>query len=171
MAYNIYKSNGVAVSVADSVIDTQFYSPNFNGAGKGIGTRLVGRNAIDYGASIAQNFLQITENFANENPPPDSTSMVGQLWFNTSTADLYVKASTAQVGADNWKKLVTIGLDDNTFINGNLTVTGTIFSRGGRVPVVNPSGTPLDGDISVEGENIYIYAASAWRQVFPAIYS
>lgn len=171
MAYNIFKSNGSPVSVPDNVIDNQFYNPNFNGVGRGIGTQLVGRNAIDYGAPIAQNFLQLTENFANELPPSDATSMIGQIWFNTGTSDLYVKASINGAGIENWKKIVTIGLDDNTNIDGDLVVSGTVYSRGGRTPVVNPTGIPLDGDIRIEGETIYIYASGNWRQVFPAIYS
>lgn len=171
MAYNIFKSNGAAVSVPDNVIDNQFYNPNFNGVGKGVGTQLIGRNAIDYGAPVAQNFLQLTENFANDNPPSDATSLIGQIWYRTSTADLYVKADISGAGIENWKRIVTVGLDDNAFIDGDLTVTGTVFSRGGRCAVVNPTGIPLDGDIRVEGEIIYIYAAGSWKQVFPAIYS
>lgn len=53
---------------------------------------------------------------------------------------------------------------------GALTVTGTTTTRGGRAIIVNPT-TPLDGDILVSGSTISVFANSAWRQIFPAVYS
>jgi len=143
MAYNIYRSDGTAVVVPDNTIDPQFYNPAANGPGKGQGTQLVGRNAIDYGAPVAQNFLQLTENFASNGIiPSDGTSLVGQLWFNKNTSSLYVKVTTAAVGINNWRK----------------------------VSVTNPVA-PGDGDIQVVGSVISIWADGAWRQIFPAVYS
>jgi len=158
MAYNIYKADGTAVTVPDNAIDTQFYNPTANGAGKGIGTQLIGRNAIDYGAPVAQTFLQLTENFCGTVLPSDTTALQGQLWFNkTSASDgvLYVRNSGATSGnLANWQNVVTV--------NSNET---------GGTPVINPVGTPKDGDIRIVGSVISIYAAGAWRQIFPAIYS
>ena len=155
MAYNIYKSDGTPVVVPDNTIDQEFYNPTANGPGKGIGTQLIGRNAIDYGAPIAQNFIQLTENFCGTVLPSDTTAMQGQLWFNktsSSNGDLYVRiTNNTSGGIANWKKVITEG--------------------GGSYPVVNPSGTPKDGDIKIVGSVISIYADGAWRQVFPAIYS
>jgi hypothetical protein len=143
MAYTIYRSDGVAVTVPDNTIDSQFYNPTANGVGKGLGIQLNGRNAIDYGAPTAQTWLQMTENFASNGViPTDGTSLVGQLWFNKSTSSLYVKVTTAAVGINNWRK----------------------------IPVTNPI-TPVDGDIQVVGSVISIWANGAWQQVFPAIYS
>jgi hypothetical protein len=158
MAYAIYKSDGTLVTVPDNAIDSTFYNPTANGAGKGLGTQLVGRNAIDYGAPVAQTFLQLTENFCGTVLPSDSTALQGQLWFNkTSGTDgvLYVRNSAATSGGlANWKQVVTIP------------------SGSGRVAVVNPaSGTEQDGDIRVVGAVISMLAAGAWRQIFPAVYS
>jgi hypothetical protein len=158
MAYTIYNAAGTPFTVADNAIDTQFYNPTANGAGKGIGTQLVGRNAIDYGAPVAQTFLQLTENFCGTVLPSDTTAMQGQLWFNrTSGTDgvLYVRNSAATSGGlANWKQVVTIP------------------GGSGRVAVVNPtSGSELDGDIRVVGSVISMWAAGAWRQIFPAVYS
>jgi hypothetical protein len=106
MAYTIYRSDGVAVTVPDNTIDSQFYNPTANGVGKGLGIQLNGRNAIDYGAPTAQTWLQMTENFASNGViPTDGTSLVGQLWFNKSTSSLYVKVTTAAVGINNWRKI------------------------------------------------------------------
>jgi len=147
MAYTIYRSDGVAVTVPDNAIDSQFYNPTANGVGKGLGIQLNGRNAIDYGAPTAQTWLQMTENFASNGIlPTDGTSLVGQLWFNKSTSSLYVKVTTAAVGILNWRK----------------------------IPVTNPVA-PSDGDIQVSGTGptfkIEIYGDGGWNQVFPAIYS
>lgn len=148
MAYNIYRADGTAIVVPDNSIDSQFYNASANGSGKGQGTQLVGRNAIDYGAPTAQNFLQLTENFASNNiVPSDTTSSIGQLWFNKSTSSLFVKVTASAVGINNWSRLVAL----------------------------NPAGTAANGDINISGTGasltISIYADGAWRQLFPAVYS
>lgn len=152
MAYNIYKSDGTAISVPDNAISQQFYAPNANGAGKGIGSQLVGRNAVDYGAPIAQNFLQLTENFAGTIPPADGKALQGQLWFDKTSVALHVNVSTT-VTAD-WRKVVTVS-----------------GSETGSTPVINPSGPANDGDLQIVGSVISIWADGAWQQVFPAVYS
>jgi hypothetical protein len=144
MAYSIYKADGTLVTVPDNAIDPQFYNPTANGAGKGLGIQLNGRNAIDYGAPTAQTLLQMTENFASNNVvPTDGTSLVGQLWYNKTNSTLFVKVTTANVGIANWRKISVVD------------------------PVV-----PGDGDVQVlAGPIINIWANGAWQQVFPAVYS
>jgi hypothetical protein len=155
MAYTIYRSDGVAVTVPDNAIDSQFYNPNANGPNIGMGIQLNGRNAIDYGAPTAQTWLQMTENFASNGIlPTDGTSLVGQLWFNKSTLSLNVKVTTGSiVNTDNWRKISVI----NPVVPGN----GDI-----KVDVTNPLA-PL----------VYIFTGitipnpTGWSQVFPAIYA
>lgn len=147
MAYTIYKADGTAVVVPDNTIDSDFYNPNTNGVSKGTGTQLIGRNAIDYGAPVAQAFLQLTENFCGPNiPGADTTNpLQGQLWFNKTNSSLYVRVTSNTAGGlANWKRVVVID-------------------------PVNPS----DGDIQVLSSptRINIWANGAWRQVFPAVYS
>ncbi len=167
MAYLIYKSDGSSVTIPDNAIDAAYYNASGGGgygpgnvpqAGHGLGTQLLGRNTIDYGPSVAQNFLQLTENFSSSVVPADATSLQGQLWFNqssTTTGVLYVKVSGANSGGIlNWQKVVTVS-----------------SSETGHASIVNPSGTPLDGDIQVVGSVISMYAGGAWRQIFPAVYS
>lgn len=111
MAYTIYKADGTTVNVTDNTIDQTFYDQNANGAGKGIGQRLIGKSAIGYGAAIAQNFLQLTENYCGTVMPSDTTALQGQLWFNKvsgTSGDLYVRNSAATTGAmNNWTKILT----------------------------------------------------------------
>lgn len=161
MAYTIHKSDGTLVTVADNAIDSEFYNPvggsvGVSLPGLGQGMRLIGRNTIDYGAAIAQNFLQMTENFASAtgSQPIGSVALQGQLWYDKSLSNLYIRVTPGTLGADsmaNWQKLITV-------------------APGTDVPVVNPP-VPKDGDIQVIGSIISIWANGAWRQIFPAIYS
>ena len=183
MAYTIHKSDGTAVTVADNSIDTAYYNSTGGGGvtpAQGLGTQLVGRNTIDYGAAIAQNFLQLTENFSSGTGffPSDATALQGQLWFNktSSTAGkLYVRVSGATSGGlANWQQVLTTNTSGNATITGDLNVTGNITAEGGlHVPVVF-SALPVlpqvaqDGDIMVIGSSISIYAAGAWHQVSPS---
>lgn len=157
MAYIIYKADGTSVSIADNSIDTAFYNSAGGSTSNGQGIGLVGRNTLDYGATIAQNFLQMTENFASatNTQPIGSVALQGQLWYDKTLSKLYVRSTPGVTGANsmaNWQEVVTINSTES-------------------VPVVNPTGTPSDGDIKVVGSVISIYAAGAWKQVFPAIYS
>lgn len=103
MAYALYKADGTLVTVPDNMVSNQFYSPNVNGVGRGVGVRLLGRNVLDYGTVIAQNFVQLTSNFAGPTVPPDATALQGQLWFNTGDRTLYVRSNSATSGGmTNW---------------------------------------------------------------------
>ena len=160
MAYTIHKSNGTAVTIIDNAIDDSYYNLTGGTTGAGQGFQLIGRNTINYGAATAQNFLQITENFASSalTFPSDDTALQGQCWFNIltpTTGNLYVRVSAAVSGGiANWERLLSVS-----------------NSETGTVPIINPSGTPKDGDIQVVGTVISISAGGSWRQIFPAIYS
>jgi hypothetical protein len=164
MTYSLNKptgSNGTnPISVLDNAIDTSFYDSTNK-----LGLQLVGRNAIDYGTAVAQNTIQMTSNFAGTVVPKPTIALQGQLWFNATSGTsgvLYVRKTSSTASQPdqptdisvNWQKVVTV--------DGSET---------GRIPVVNPSGTPQDGDVKVVGSVISMYAAGAWRQIFPAIYS
>lgn len=166
MSYTIYHADGTPVIVPDNAIDTNFYNANAHGPGVGVGTQLVGRNAINYGAPVAQNFLQLTENFASTAAffPGDAFAMQGQLWFektSTTTGVLHVRNSSATSGGlANWSQVIVA------------TPAGDVNIRGGTVVVVNPTpGQEHDGDMLVVGSVISIWANGAYRQIFPAVYS
>jgi len=192
MSYTIHKSDGTAVTVPDNAIDLAYYNQSGGTTGLGQGTQLVGRNTIDYGAPIAQNFLQMVENFASSTGffPSDATALQGQLWFNKTLGALYVRTTGATSGGiANWQQIVTLDATGNSTINGNLqvngtenitsdlTVDGSITAEGGlHVPVIFTAlpvlpQVALNGDMMVVGSVISIYAGGAWNQIFPAIYS
>lgn len=163
MSYTIYRADGTPVTVPDNAIDTSYYTSNVYGAGIGIGTLLVGRNAINYGAPIAQNFLQIVENFASSaaNRPTDAVALQGQLWFEKvsgSAGRLYVRISSSTTGGiANWKEIVVSSSAD-----------GTINNRGGTVVVENPgTGLERNGDLLVNSTTDTISARidGVWKQL------
>ena len=45
---------------------------------------LPGRNVPDYGEPVDTNFVHLLENFANDTPPQATTTLRGQLWYDTS---------------------------------------------------------------------------------------
>ena len=105
MPYNINKPTGEGVVVPDNIISDEFYNPNANGPGKGVGIRLLGRNVIDYGAAVAQNFVQLAANFANDVAPAAGTALPGQLWFNTTEKELYVNIGSVDSLPAAWDQV------------------------------------------------------------------
>lgn len=78
MVYNISKYNGEPlVSVQDSTIDTSSTSIS-----------LIGRNSVNFGLPLNENFIALLQHFANSSPPP--MPLQGQVWFDTVTSSLKV---------------------------------------------------------------------------------
>jgi hypothetical protein len=185
MAYTIYKADGTAVVVPENTIDNQFYSPNANGTGKGIGSQLVGRNAIDYGAAIAQNFLQLVENFCSDTAPPATVALQGQTWYSKSAGALNVNISNTP-GVTNWKALAISGeaipriatstlvggirvgsglsIDSNGILSANAGSSGTVTSVtvSGASGRITSSGSPVttSGTISLDLDTTGVTAGS-----------
>lgn len=116
MPYTIHKSDGTAVVVPDNTIDVAYYNATGGDGATGLGTQLVGRNAINYGAPVAQNFLQLTENFASGALfyPSNASALQGQLWFNKlspTSGKLFVRTTGNTSGSftANWKEIVKQG--------------------------------------------------------------
>lgn len=62
---------------------------------------LVGPGYIQYGQSIAQNFVKLVENFAGPNPPQHSIE--GQLWYDTSDPDRNIlRVHNGNQSSDRW---------------------------------------------------------------------
>jgi hypothetical protein len=112
MSYTIYHADGTPVPVPDAIIDSAYYNSAGGSTGTGMGIQIVGDRAVNYGGPIAQNFLQMTENFASSAIPSDVTSLQGQLWFNKiSNTDgvLYVRTTNNPSGGiNNWTRIATM---------------------------------------------------------------
>ncbi len=80
MTYVVNRSDGTLVAnVPDNVVDTTSTS-----------ITLVGRNFSGYGEIIAENFVQMLENF-NNSVQPGGGLLSGQLWFDNSAAEGVLK--------------------------------------------------------------------------------
>jgi len=127
MSYLIYKSDGTAVTIPDNIIDTVYYDPNGGDGGEGLGIQLLGQNSISYGPAVAQNFLQMQENYSSAAIPSDLYSLQGQLWFNKSsgtTGNLYVRITgNTSGGIANWRQVVVTDAFGNIVVGGTVTAT------------------------------------------------
>ena len=147
MAYNITKSNGNAIEIADGSIDSSTLSIN-----------LVGLNVQGYGEAIAENFVHLLENFAHNVAPISPTA--GQLWYDSTgvgTLKIYNGSTWAAVASNSG----AITFDDDVTINGVLTLAfnaGTsLITHGDIMPNANCSGGngPDIGSPSLNFCNIY----------------
>ncbi len=78
MVYNINKYDGSPLaSVADSSLDTTSTS-----------ITLIGRNSVNFGLAINENFVALMQNFANSSAPPKPIQ--GQIWFDTVSSTLKI---------------------------------------------------------------------------------
>jgi len=88
MAYNITRSDGsFLVTVPDNTIDTTTTSLG-----------LIGKNAVNFGLVMDQNFVNLLQNFANGIAP--NKPLQGQLWYDTSVGMLKLYDGAA------WKLIV-----------------------------------------------------------------
>ena len=118
---------------------------------------LLGKNYSGYGEKIAENFLWLLENFANNTPP--NGPIQGQLWYKSSTGTLYVYdgsywqplanltvASTAPTSASD----SNIALGDMWWDSVNLQLK--VYNGGATWITVGPStaaGLGTSGQLTV----------------------
>jgi hypothetical protein len=116
MAYTIVKSDGtVLTTIADGTINTTSTSLG-----------LPGRNYAGYGQSLDTNFVHVTENFADNAPPPNP--LRGQLWFNTNDSTLYVCPTDGESNALAWLALTATSSGGTTTF-GEVNVTGNVTAN------------------------------------------
>lgn len=85
MAYTITSSTGVSYTIEDGTINNAF------------SLKLVGKNVTNYGQVFAENSLRHLENFASPIAPEPNTTLVGQVWYDTTEKVLRVyKDSTTK---------------------------------------------------------------------------
>jgi hypothetical protein len=102
MSYQIRKSDGsLLVDLADGVTDRSKTSLS-----------LVGKNVSSFGKDQNENFIKLLENFSSISQPPNA--LKGQLWFNTTADQIYVKTSTGFTSIGPFPDATTASVDSNT---------------------------------------------------------
>jgi hypothetical protein len=119
MAYDVTKTDGTRLTiVADRTIDTT--SP----------IKLVGKNYAGYGEIMAENLVQLLENFSNPSAP--ANPIIGQLWYNSSLGILgvYTSGGWAPIGG-----LGIIGGSVTGFSTATIKDTGGVFHQAIKIRV------------------------------------
>ena len=178
-------SNGPAY--LDSVSsNTVIFSPIFNSSTSAFFNNLTANNLI------TTKDLAVTGNITS--PTITSSSFNGQATLTGVSTSITTDSnvSNTQIATTGFVKNVlnsgntfnitsafanngvvtTSSYSDPSWINtlAGSKITGNITGSANSNPLINPGGTPKDGDIQVSGSTISIYAAGVYRQVFPAIY-
>jgi hypothetical protein len=95
----------------------------------------------------------------------------GTTAVNGSEVQLMKVSVTGEITAEtaNYETLVTHNktLTNKKYVDDAIT---TAVGGATSIPAINPT-VPKVGDIRIVGSVISIYAAGAWKQVFPAVYS
>lgn len=133
MPYQINRTDGTLITTLDDYTrDSQSTS-----------LTLLGRGSVDYGESVAENFVHILEHFAGPTPP--ANALPGQLWYHTFDPGPPVTA-----------------------VNKVKFWDGTKWNNvGGAVSSVNPPENPQPGDLwyNQEDQTIYYWDGFQWKKV------
>lgn len=131
MAYTINRTDG---SIEATVPDGTVYDAR--------SLKLIGRNFNGYGEFIAENFIQLLENYAHDSQP--GNPMTGQTWFDTDASILRVYDGTTfknigtapsqttepltPVGGDIWYDTSTAQLKVYNSATLSYTLVGPLYS-------------------------------------------
>lgn len=80
---------------------------------------LPGRNVPDYGEAVDTNFIHLLENFANGTPPQTTSTLTGQLWYDTSNGIFKV------YDGNKWVQHNKIPVSEGA--PGGINVDGTMY--------------------------------------------
>lgn len=141
MVYNVTKYDGSPLAtVTDSTLDTTSTS-----------ITLIGRNALNFGLPLNENFIALMQNFANTSPPPNP--VVGQIWYDTVGSSLKVWDSY------RWLQ-VTPPFDGNAgtaAVSVSPTVEVTVMFSGGKIICayshIEVTPSQLTDDVSIADVN------------------
>jgi hypothetical protein len=150
MTYQIRKTDGsLVLSLAPGITDKTKTSLS-----------LIGKNVSEFGKDQNENFVKLLENFSNSVEPVNSIK--GQLWFNASQEQIYVKTATGfkslgPFGDISTPNLTNIGeVPATTAYVHSVLPKGSIIMWSGILETI-PSGWALcDGNLgaSINGQPI-----------------
>lgn len=173
MAYSITTNDGQAIPIADEQLDSGSLS-----------LTVIGRNATNYGQSIATNTLRQLENFASNTPPGATYTPTGQLWYDKGEDTLRVyngtvwsRVSAVPVSAQDLTLQVTTGTsyfnntEDKLKVYDGATFRDAVIP-GGTVTSAYAGNTAASGDASNYGakvETIFLTSTEATASIIPVV--
>jgi hypothetical protein len=134
MAYTVKYTdftNKGAITVNDSTVNTE------------TSIALPGRNQRGYGIAVAENFLHILENFANNTPPENPVE--GQVWYDT-----------------------TLGVEDLKIFDGATWKLAGSIRKSADTPTVGVLG---DLWVDTDNQQLYLFNGASWVLVGPTFSS
>lgn len=141
MTYKINKTNGDELpAILDGKIDTTSTD-----------LALIGKNAINFGEVLNENFVHLLENFSSASQP--AKAIKGQLWYDSATETLNVFNGTEFKNA--------IGSARST-VSGS-TFSGLAPGEFGFITITGAKGYVLYKGSSTHTSTIKVYASEATR--------
>ena len=118
------------------------------------GLNLIGRSYSSYGELMADNFVRLLENFANDTPP--NNPLEGQLWYDLVHHKLKVWSINPDILVGSWDQVATPGAMGPKGATGPAGATGPIGATGvgrpGATGATGPTGPQgLKGDTGLTG--------------------
>lgn len=139
--YQILKSDGTFLTmIEDNTTNNTVTSIN-----------LFGQGLVDYGSALDENFVFMLENFSSIISPVNP--LVGQLWFNLTTASLNYYAPAPTTADLTWFPLVN---SVNPVFSGDIIITDgngaeSELTNNGILILTNPSGPEIDFEYVIGG--------------------
>ena len=122
MAQEIKNRRGnLVISIPDGVVlmptDPSVTSDGPTLANNNTSLFQIGRDVLDYGLEISENFHWLMENFANNVPPQNPVD--GQIWWDLSNSSL-PSMKVYNIGSGGWGSLVKLSSDPAPTLSANL---------------------------------------------------
>ena len=138
-----YTTNGPAMP-GHSALPTSSVSANTS-------LLLLGKGDIDYGQEIADNFVSLLENFANNTAP--SYPIQGQLWYNNSSSVLSVyNGATWGALSASTGTVTTVSITTANGVSGSVATSATTPAISLTLGDITPSSVAAVG--TVAGSNL-----------------
>jgi len=161
MAYNVDKMDGTKIVVNDGTVNTTDTTLS-----------LVGKNFYGYGEYIAENFVRLLENFADDSSPDTnisgSTPLKGQIWYDTTAGSEEFKfwdgATWRGLPGGGWEQTTIYDTSNNPHKVSILRIGTNIITVANQDGAYNVSGSPT-ADLDTQA----VYASWGSTQIQPGL--
>jgi hypothetical protein len=178
--------NATGATYTDAVVaNTVISAPIFNGSTSGTFNNITSNNTVSTQNVIASGIISAATGTFNGITTGQAvlTSLSTAVTPSTNTSNTQIATTAFVKNVLNSGNNFNISVTDGVVTTGSYSnpswitsiagskVTGNISGSAALNPLINPASGQKDGDIQVIGSIIYIWAAGAYRQIYPAIYT